>query len=215
MYIYTPFLTLFNGCCFISAVSAQWDCHWCFGNASLIPGATQAKKKGITFSLVILFTEPPSLGFSLCKGFPLQNYFPVLYYFWKKISAPPTDHHPSSFYFRITVLSPVRHRKKKRLELFPWVLTIWFTETPSLGFSLWKVKVLPLIHKESSSSLSPNLCYHETTKKRNKNMHLAPSHLMESAAYVSFCPFRNHAHACISGLESHGFLAFKSFPSIL
>jgi hypothetical protein len=147
---------------------------------------TQAKKKkGIAFFLVILFAELPSLGFSLCKGSSLTELLPCPLLFLEKNSAPPTDHHPSSFYFRITVLFPSAAQEKKK--------------TPSLGFSLWKVKVLPLIHKESSSSLSPNLCYHETTKKRNENMHLAPSHLMESAAYVSFCPFRNHAHACISG----------------
>jgi len=34
---------------FISAVSAHWDCHLRFGNATLIPGATQAKKKRNSF----------------------------------------------------------------------------------------------------------------------------------------------------------------------
>jgi len=74
---------------------------------------TQAKKKkGIAFFLVILFAELPSLGFSICKGSSLTELLPCPLLFLEKISAPPTDHHPSSFYFRITVLFPSAHRKK-------------------------------------------------------------------------------------------------------
>ena len=42
------------------------------------------KKKGITFFLVILFTEPPSLGFSLCKGSSLTELLPCPLLFLEK-----------------------------------------------------------------------------------------------------------------------------------
>uniref|UniRef100_A0A0A9GEE2 Uncharacterized protein n=1 Tax=Arundo donax TaxID=35708 RepID=A0A0A9GEE2_ARUDO len=122
--------------------------------------------------------EPPPLGFSLCKVMVLGllHYFPFL--FLEVFPAPPTGHYFASFYFRIPVLFPVQ----LRLNSLAFLLIIMFTKPPSLGFSLCKVKVLPLIHKESSSLLSSNICYHETTKKRNENMHLAPSDVMESTA---------------------------------
>jgi hypothetical protein len=65
---------------------------------------TQAKKK-----LVILFTdtEPPSLGFNLCKGSSLTELLPCpSYYFWILL-VPPTGHHRSSFNFGISVSFPV------------------------------------------------------------------------------------------------------------